>query len=267
MVSVKTIKFTKMSGAGNDFIFLGPDYASLKEWAPQGARYLCRRRLAVGADGLILVEKTFDGIFMHYYNSDGSRADFCGNGARCLVRFCVAKGVAPGPVTFRSEAGVHTGEVTDGGVRLSVQPPALIDDTELTIDGRLYAVTHVEAGVPHAVLLVSDIDGVDVEGLGREIRNHPSFGREGANADFVAAGDEGEFSIRTYERGVERETLACGSGCIAAAYVLREKGMTGDRVRLRVRSGAVLRAEFTPEATYLTGPADIVYEGEIELPR
>ncbi len=262
----KTIKFTKMSGAGNDFIFLGPDYAWLKESAPQAAINLCRRRLAIGGDGLILIEKTSDGIFMHYYNSDGSKADFCGNGARCLVHFCDAKGIAASPVTFRSEAGVHTGEVTDSGVRLSVTPPTLTDDTEITIDGRSYSLTHVEAGVPHAVLLVSDIDGVDVEGLGREIRNNPSFGSEGANADFVAAGDEGEFTIRTYERGVERETLACGSGCIAAAHVLREKGMTGDEVSLKVRSGAVLRAEFRPDAAYLTGPADIVYEGEIELP-
>ncbi|MFH1312748.1 MAG: diaminopimelate epimerase [Candidatus Eisenbacteria bacterium] len=267
---MKTIKFTKMSGAGNDFIFLGPEYASLKEWAPAGARYLCRRRLAVGADGLILVEKTSDGIFMHYYNSDGSKPAFCGNGARCLVRFCDAKGVAPSPVTFRSEAGVHTGEVTDCGVRLSVRPPRSIDEAEIQIDGESYAVTHVEAGVPHAVLLVSDTDAIDVDGLGREIRNHPSFGMEGANADFVGAGDGGEFSIRTYERGVERETLACGSGCIAAAHVLREKGMAGDRVRLKVRSGAVLTAEFAPDTTpavYLSGSADIVYEGEIELSR
>jgi diaminopimelate epimerase len=259
------IKFTKMSGAGNDFIFLGPEYVSLKDRASGIASKLCRRRLAVGADGLVLVEKTPDGIYMHYYNSDGSRAAFCGNGARCLVRFCVEKCIATSPVTFRSDAGVHTGEVTDSGVRLSVEPPSLVGETELSIDGHSHAATHVVAGVPHAVLLVDDIEAIDVEGLGREIRNHPVFGEAGANADFVAPGRTGAYAIRTFERGVERETLACGSGCIAAAHAIRGKGLAAGEVKLEVRSGAVLTAEFVDDAAYLSGPADIVYEGETDI--
>jgi diaminopimelate epimerase len=265
---VKRIKFTKMSGAGNDFIFLGPEYVSLKGWAPTGARTLCRRRVAIGADGLVLVEKNAGQVFMHYYNSDGSKAAFCGNGARCLVRFCDVKGIASSPVSFRSEAGTHTGEITDSGVRLSVDPPTLVAETDVEIAGQTLTVLHIDAGVPHAVLLVDDAETVDVEGLGREIRNHPIFGTEGANADFVSAAGGGEFAVRTYERGVEGETLACGSGCVAAACFLREKGMGGDSVSLRVRSGAVLTAEFAPggaSGVYLSGPADIVYEGEIAI--
>jgi diaminopimelate epimerase len=265
---VKTIEFTKMSGAGNDFIFLGPDYASLKAWAPAGARYLCRRRLAIGADGLVLVEKRPDEIFMHYYNSDGSKAAFCGNGGRCMVRFCDVKGIASSPITFRSEAGIHTGEITNTGVRLSVEPPTLVGETDIRIDGLSLTVAHIVAGVPHAVVLVEDTDSIDVEGLGRKIRNHPCFGSEGANADFVSAGRAGEFTVRTYERGVESETLACGSGCVAAAHFLRGRGMSGDSVNLRVRSGAVLTAEFCSGAAsgvYLNGSADIVYEGEIRI--
>jgi diaminopimelate epimerase len=261
------IEFSKMTGAGNDFVVLGPEYASLKSRAPELARRLCERRLSIGADGLILVD-TPGPLFMHYYNRDGSRASFCGNGARCFVLFCKIRGIAGGAVEFDTDSGRHRGEVLDGGVRVSMEPARLAEELSLTAAGTTYDGHLVRAGVPHAVILLESLDEVDVEGVGRLLRSDPVFGDAGANVNFVSGEAANGFSIRTYERGVERETLACGSGCVAAAYVLREEGRAGDRVALRVASGATLTIE-QPRgegaATNLVGPADLVFNGRLDI--
>ena len=263
------IRFTKMTGAGNDFVFLGPAFAGLAERAPELAVRLCARRNSVGADGLILVDDSGESIFMHYFNSDGSEADFCGNGARCFVRYCIEKSVTEGMVEFDTRSGRHLGEVTSEGVRVSMEAPALVGDVMLEVAGDNKLITLAEAGVPHAVLLSEDVAAIDVERLGREIRMHPHFAPRGANADFVGTGGRDGFPIRTYERGVEKETLACGSGCVAAALVLRSKNITGSRTAFRVASGDVLLVELPRKGeqgeAYLTGPARIVYEGETDL--
>lgn len=258
-----------MAGAGNDFVFLGPAFAGLKDRGPELAEKLCERRKSVGADGLIIVDNTGDSLFMHYFNSDGSEADFCGNGARCFVLYCIEKRMCEDGVEFGSRSGKHVGQVTPLGVRVSMGAPGLVGDSMLEIDGDTKLVTLAEAGVPHAVLLSEDVSSVDVEGLGRKIRMHPRFGLEGANVDFVGTGGREGFPIRTYERGVEKETLACGSGCVAAALVLRSKNVSGSRTAFRVASGDVLQVELPRKGeageTNLTGPAQIVYEGEVEL--
>jgi diaminopimelate epimerase len=258
-----------MTGAGNDFIVLGPAYAGLKDRAPELARRLSERGRSVGADGLVLVDDTGESILMHYFNRDGSEAGFCGNGARCFVLYCIEKEVCGEVVVFDTASGRHTGEVTSGGVRVSLEAPKLVGDSMLEIDGATKLVTLARAGVPHAVMLSEDVEKVDVAGLGRLIRMHPQFAPEGANADFVGTGGRDGFPIRTYERGVEGETLACGSGCVAAALVLRSKNITGSRTAFRVASGDVLTVELPPQGqegeAYLTGPAGIVYEGEVEL--
>jgi diaminopimelate epimerase len=263
------VKFSKMAGAGNDFVFLGPAYAGLRERAPGLAARLCERRKSIGADGLIIVDDGGDRVFMHYFNSDGSEASFCGNGARCFVLYCIEKKIRRGAVEFDSRAGRHTGAVTADGVRVSMEAPRIEGESMLEIDGRARLVTLAVAGVPHAVVLTEDVGAVDVAGLGRKIRMHPDFGPEGANADFVGTSGRGAFPIRTYERGVEKETLACGSGCVAAALVLRSKNIAGSRSAFRVASGDILNVELprqgeTGEA-YLTGPALTVYEGQIDL--
>jgi diaminopimelate epimerase len=261
------IEFSKMTGAGNDFVVLGPEYASLKSRAPDLARRLCARRVSVGADGLILVD-TPGPLFMHYYNRDGSRASFCGNGARCFVLYCKIRGIAGGTVEFDTDSGRHRGEVSSEGVRVSMEPARLEEELSLTAAGTTYSVHLVRAGVPHAVILMEGLEKVDVEGVGRLIRHDPVFGDEGANVNFVSGESVDGFSIRTYERGVEKETLACGSGCIAAAYVLREEGRAGDQVELRVASGAILTVE-QPRgegaATNLVGPADLVFNGRLDI--
>jgi len=263
------IRFTKMTGAGNDFVFLGPAFAALAGRAPELAVRLCERRNSVGADGLILVDDAGESIFMHYFNGDGSEADFCGNGARCFVHYCIENGLSGDMVEFDTRSGRHLGEMTSEGVRVSMEAPALVGDALLDVAGGNKLITLAEAGVPHAVLISEDVAGIDVERLGREIRMHQQFAPRGANADFVGTGRRDAFPIRTYERGVERETLACGSGCVAAALVLRSKNITGSRTAFRVASGDVLHVELPRKGehgeAYLTGPARIVYEGEIDL--
>jgi diaminopimelate epimerase len=262
------IEFTKMAGAGNDFVVLGPAYIGLTGRGPELARHLCRRRASVGADGLIVVDDKAEEIFMHYFNRDGSKADFCGNGARCLVYYCAAKGIASGAIAFRSGSGRHEGEVTADGASITMQMPVLIKEVMIDAGGSRYQVTLVDSGVPHAVILTQAIDSLEIEALGPDIRFHPTFGSEGANVDFVDIGGGDPYAIRTYERGVEGETLACGSGCVAAAQVLRLKNLAGRRVGLRTASGDELVIEFPPDRrdeVLLSGPVCIVYEGEIEF--
>lgn len=274
------IAFTKMSGAGNDFIFLGPEYGGLKPMLSGLSRVLCTRRTSVGADGLILVEQmggqAGGQITMHYFNSDGSRASFCGNGARCLVRYCVEKGIAESPVEFRSDSGIHVGEIIAEGVRIEVDAPVLLGQLEVGVDDQNYQVYLVDAGVPHAVILSRDVGSIKVEDVGRRIRNLPAFGREGANVDFVDTSSGPPFRIRTYERGVERETLACGSGCIASALVINFAGLAGASVSLEVASGDTLLVDLggSPDGgghphkrplAHLAGPAVITYEGQVEI--
>jgi len=261
------IEFTKMSGAGNDFIFLGPEYTSLKDRSSELARLLCPRGTSVGADGLIMVETSGDGIVMHYFNSDGSEASFCGNGARCLVLFCSIKDIATGEMEFRSGSGAHTGEATGRGVRVSMDAPRFVKDVLLKEGGDTYQVTLVEAGVPHAVIFSEGLADVDVEGIGAAIRHRDEFAPDGANVDFVEPA-VGHYLIRTYERGVEQETLACGSGCVAAALALKLKHGAGDVIDLKVASGDVLTVELPDGSSgiaHLVGPARVVYEGHAEL--
>jgi diaminopimelate epimerase len=261
------LEFTKMSGAGNDFIFLGPEYGHLRDSLPALAQKLCPRRTAVGADGLILVERAPEGLIMHYFNSDGSEASFCGNGARCLVLYCIEKGIAAGRVEFVSRSGKHWGERTARGIRVAVDMPALVRELEVRVGGNAYHTYLVDAGVPHAVVLSGSVGGIDVEALGSSMRHDPAFQPDGANVDFVGTEGHESFDLRTYERGVEHETLACGSGCAAAALVLRHVGLAGSNIALRVASGDLISVEMAGDGTseHLVGPAVIVYEGQLEL--
>lgn len=265
------IRFTKMSGAGNDFIFLGPEYAGLKSSLAGLAARLSPRRISVGADGLILVEKTAGGIVMHYFNSDGSEASFCGNGARCLVRYCAEKGIAEPPLDFRTGSGLHRGDLAEEGVRVDMEMPALVRQTTVCVDGREYRVHLVDAGVPHAVVLLDGIGTIDLETVGKKIRWDNAFQPQGANVDFVERSAGSPFGLRTYERGVEKETLACGSGCLASALVINVSGLAGDRVDLKVASGDIITVGLDRSSkdrnaqAFLAGPAAIVYEGEIEV--
>lgn len=248
-----------MSGAGNDFVLVeGP-----ARGAAALARRLCDRRRGVGADGLLVMTRDRGVPALDYRNADGSSA-FCGNGSRCAALWAAARGWAKGPAfVLRTSRGDLPVRLTGSG-RAEVSMPAprgLRLGLRLKALGRTWTVHFVDTGVPHAVVFVPAAGKVPVRELGRALRFHRAFGRAGANADFVEARRDG-LILRTYERGVEDETLACGSGAMAAAFVARALGRAGSPVRLKVRSGATLVASFDGTAT-LEGPGQVVYTGEI----
>jgi diaminopimelate epimerase len=263
------LTFFKMSGSGNDFVVfdaragLAPGLDSAETIVR-----LCARGTGVGADGVVFIEPATDALFrMRYHNADGSRAELCGNAALCSTRLAVEMGLTREghEFQFQTDSGPMRARMEGGVPEIFFAPVSEIKPTAPGIpplegEARLgYAV----AGVPHLVIACTDADQADVIGRGSVLRRHPSLPR-GANVNFVSASGS-EWRYRTYERGVEAETLACGTGAVATAILLTEWGKTEDPVRLRTSSGEVLTVrldrmgdEWHPS---LSGPARIVYEG------
>ncbi|MBD3368493.1 MAG: diaminopimelate epimerase [Candidatus Eisenbacteria bacterium] len=266
-----TLEFAKMTGAGNDFIVVDDRDMRIQDDARELAKHLCRRRVSVGADGLILVVPSTRCDFrMRYLNADGSEADLCGNGGRCVARFANEVGIAGRTMTFESRTGTHRAEiVSDESVRLAMPDPrALILDVELPLKGRRLTVHRVNTGVPHAVAEVEDLEDYPVVEIGRMIREHGAFVPEGTNADFVSVLDGSTIELRTYERGVEDETLACGTGAVAAAIIEGARGRVTPPVSVRTRGGPTLTVDFFMSDmgfcdVTLTGEARIVYRGTL----
>jgi diaminopimelate epimerase len=210
----------KMSGAGNDFVVLDAEQYRLVE--SQGAswiRKICRRGLSVGADGVLVVDPLADGtVRVRFFNPDGSSA-FCGNGSRCAARFAQRRGLAGSRMILRTEAGDVPAEILGERVRLTLPEPIDVGDVSVICAGRNLNGRLVRSGVPHFVVWS---DAIDEEPLGRwgpVVRHDPVFGTEGTNLDLIALRDDGQVAVRTWERGVNAETLACGSGAVAAARV------------------------------------------------
>jgi diaminopimelate epimerase len=266
-MSMEPLRFSKMSGCGNDFILVDNRDGSadaLMGDVPAFVRKVCTRRHSVGADGLILIEKSASADFSwRFHNADGSLAEMCGNGGRCAARFAHMKGIASDRMTFETLAGVLKAEVhADGRVKLQLtQPTELKLDYAIRLEGRELFLSSVDTGVPHAIIITDHIGRAPVATLGRSVRYHKSFPK-GTNVDFVEIVDGEHVKIRTYERGVEGETYACGTGAVAAAVVLKAKGATGDAVDMLTRGGETLRVYATDEV-YLEGDARVVYEGTL----
>ena len=282
-MSAAGVRFWKMSGAGNDFIVLAGPPESVGAEPSAFVRRVCRRGVGVGADGVLFVtpapaerpvgaqpptSRTAGAVLVHY-NADGGRSDFCGNGSRCAARFAVLQGFTGWPVLLQTDCGVLQAEPDGDRVRIEVPPPTPTILKRLVLNGTAYAGQFLTAGVPHFVLRVDDPAVVDVARLGAALRAHPDLGAAGANIDFVgpASRDGGPWRLRTFERGVEAETLACGSGAIAVAAVLAREGV-GSPIILKPTSGIDLRVDFAlgpdgPGAFHLTGEARVVYEGEL----
>lgn len=268
----KPIAFAKMSGTGNDFILID----NRDELFPEGiksklARSLCERRLGVGADGLILLERpSLRGcdIRMRIFNPDGSEAEMCGNGSRCLASFAYESGAARQKMTIQTLAGPVRAEVTDGYVEVELTPPGEIATVgELELEGARPEVFFVNTGVPHAVTFVQDLEAIDVRRLGRAIRFHKAFAPAGTNADFVAISGQNSIAIRTYERGVEDETLACGTGAAASALVAAWRQGWSGPVQVNVRSGEKLTIRFEGQpprydTAWLAGAVKTTFRGE-----
>jgi diaminopimelate epimerase len=266
------LKFTKMNGAGNDFVMLDNLDGSLKLGGAQIAS-LCDRHRGVGADGVLIVEKPANGadFRMRYYNADGGEAEMCGNGARCFARYASRLTGRDGAINFETQAGVIRAECEGDLVRLAMSDPrGLAPGTELATPQGKRVVHFVNTGVPHAVVYVDDLEWTDVRGLGAALRYHDHFQPKGTNANFAKITGPGEVSIRTYERGVEDETLACGTGVVAVALITAETAGAASPVSVKVRGGDVLRVGFEKiDGAYrnvtLTGPADFVFDGQIGI--
>ena len=262
------IPFVKMHGAANDFVVVDHRERYLPEPPDELFRRLCDRRRGVGADGVLLLERDPELDFaMRYHNADGVVAEFCGNGARCLARFALERGLGRGGmVRFRSGAGIKAARwAAGGGIELHFGLVARPGEPQaLEAAGRCFVGRAVGVGVPHLVIGVEAVEAVPVAEWGGALRRHPRFSPAGTNVDFAARTGPGRLAMRTFERGVEAETLACGSGAIAAAL---GAGQEGERspVEVLTAGGDVLVVSFEPvEGGYdvrLTGPAEAAFTG------
>lgn len=263
-----------MNGAGNDFVMLDNRDLALRLSREQIAR-LCDRHRGIGADGLLLVEPATGGgdFKMRYYNADGGEAEMCGNGARCFGRFVNAlHGEALKSVAFETLAGLISAEFEGERVRINMsEPHSLKLGQPLEVAGETLTVHSINTGVPHAVVFVDDLDKVDVQKLGSGLRCHEAFAPKGANANFVQVIAPGSIAIRTYERGVEGETLACGTGMVACGLIHHELTGAASPVAVKVKGGDTLSIGFASPAPHqyrdvtLFGPADFVFEGDAVL--
>lgn len=263
------IEFYKMSGSGNDFILIDGRQGQMPAAGrPEFARRVCRRRLSVGADGLIIIEPSNVADFKwHFLNADGSEAGMCGNGARCAARFACLIGAAGSRMRFETLAGLIRADVDSETVKIQMTDPnsnCMVED--LQVDDRTVSVHCIDTGVPHAVIAVEDLEDIDVDAIGRRIRYHRHFEPEGTNVNFIKTHTNGTVGIRTYERGVEAETLACGTGSVAGAIIASRLFDLEPPIRMIVRSGLPLDIDFTRtnegyREVYLKGEARVVYRG------
>ena len=277
----RMLRFTKMDGAGNDFILIDNRAGKVDLNRSQIAR-LCDRHRGIGADGVLLLERPSDhaDFRMRYFNADGGEAEMCGNGARCFARFANKMAGAGGKISFETPAGVISAEMIGDLVTLQMTEPT---DLRLNIPLQIGAekkIAHfINSGVPHVVVPVARVGDVDVPQEGSTIRHHEMFSPKGANVNFIEKRGPNKIAVRTYERGVENETLACGTGVVASALVFAFTENEKGPITVVARGGDELRVGFEridpPPLGFgaagkqfrnvtLTGPAEFVFEGTIE---
>ena len=287
--NVKIINFTKMTGAGNDFIVVDNRSGLIKKNIREIAKKLSNRKFSIGGDGLIFLEKsstigrlpagrqgpasgrkTAD-IRMRLWNPDGSEAEMCGNGVRCLAKFAVDKHVTGPKLSIETPAGTIYAEVKGLSVKAKmIAPKDLKLNFRIGIKGRKELLNFINTGVPHAVKLVGSVDSCDVLGLGETIRHHDYFAPRGTNVDFVSLRKGSAIDIRTYERGVEGETLACGTGSTAAALVTATLKNLKSPVSVHTHGGEVLKVYFSKRGmafheVYLEGRIQCSFEGGVKI--
>jgi len=265
---VTPVKITKMSGAGNDFIVLdAPGAAAIGEDLAAWTRAVCRRGLSVGADGVLVVTPEAEGrVRVDFRNPDGSVA-FCGNGTRCAARYAAARGWCGERTLLSTAVGPVPAEIRNGRVRLTLPPPVDRGALVLTARGTRFEGRWVDSGVPHFVVPVEDVATVPLASFGPLLRADPAWGPSGANVDVVSRAADGSHHVRTWERGVENETLACGTGAVAAALAARLLG-AGETVRIVPASGIPLEVTLpgdprAPSSAELAGDARFVFEGTL----
>lgn len=268
---MEKIEFFKMSGSGNDFIIVDNrdgivDEADLLYFIVK----VCRRKMSVGADGFILVENAEGADFKwRFFNSDGSVAEMCGNGARCVARFAYLNGIVGPDMSFETGAGIVEAQVAGESVKIKMTDPSdLKTDYTLELKDRSVSVSSINTGVPHVVIVTDTLDDVEVVKMGREIRLHDMFAPAGTNVNFICPIKDDTIGIRTYERGVEDETLACGTGSVAGALILARKVKIDGPINVLTRSGGKLKIYYkennaTYQDVYLEGDARVIYRAKL----
>lgn len=254
------LNFYKYQGTGNDFVMVDNRGETFPKTDTELVAFLCDRKFGIGADGLILLENDLKEDFrMIYYNADGRPGSMCGNGGRCLVAFAKLLGVIDDKTTFTAVDGLHEASIKNGTVSLRMQ-----DVSEIRQESNY---TFLNTGSPHHVQIVNNLAEANIYEEGKRLR-YGLYGEKGSNINFVEPLDDGTFSVRTYERGVEDETLSCGTGVTATALAMHKLGKTSkEEVTVKTLGGA-LRVRFDPLSNgyrhiYLIGPAKLVYRGEI----
>ncbi|WP_053992576.1 diaminopimelate epimerase [Mangrovimonas sp. TPBH4] len=256
------LTFYKYQGTGNDFVMIDNRQEIFDKNDTKQVAFLCDRRFGIGADGLILLENHPEYDFkMVYYNADGNESSMCGNGGRCLVAFAKHLGVIENKATFEAVDGLHHATVDNNIVHLQMQDVDLVEQHDSHV--------FLNTGSPHHVEFNSNLDDMDVKTEGAKIRYSDLYGKPGSNINFVNKIEDGFFAVRTYERGVEDETLSCGTGVTAVAIAMHHTGETDrDTIALQVQGGQ-LQVSFEVENghyknVWLIGPATFVFKGEIE---
>lgn len=266
------LRFTKMNGAGNDFVMIDNRSGDVQLTREQIAR-ICDRHRGVGADGILLIEPSTNGadFRMRYYNADGGEAEMCGNGARCFARFAERVAGAQPHVSFETPAGLIGAELLGENVRLQMSEPRDVRlNIRIDIPNESLDAHFINSGVPHVVVPVGKIERVDVKRIGAAVRQHAMFAPAGTNVNFAETRSLGRIAIRTYERGVEDETLACGTGVVASALTYAATHDVGSPVHVLVRGGSEMEVGFTKRGdtfadVTLTGSAEFVFEGTIDV--
>jgi diaminopimelate epimerase len=272
MLNGNMLRFTKMDGAGNDFILIDNRAGDIHLDRSQIA-HLCDRHRGIGADGILLLENPSNhaDFRMRYFNADGGEAEMCGNGARCFARFANKMAGAEGKISFETPAGVITAELAGDLVTLQMtEPTDLRLSVRLQIGAEKKIVHFINSGVPHVVVPVAQLGNVDVPREGAAIRYHEMFAPKGANVNFIEKRGADKIAVRTYERGVEDETLACGTGVVASALIFAATENVKGPIGVLARGGDELRVGFEKidkqfRSVTLTGPAEFVFEGTIEI--
>ena len=284
---MKHIYFTKLSGAGNDFILIDKKINPEIELSPQIIDKLCKRHTGIGADGVLLISDLEGHAFeMKYFNADGSTGSLCANGARCAIRYGNVSGrLALDKIKFIANGIEYTGQVLENSqIKFFLNhPKKMKQNFKIKAANQLIPASYVHTGSPHIVIKINDVlkNPADVNSfyneindfpvfeLGREIRYHKDFAPEGTNVNFVQF-NNGEINIRSYERGVEEETLACGTGSVAAALIAFVQNNFNPPIKIHPRSGDELTVDFKIEGQKvqelsLTGPAEIIFNGELSI--
>lgn len=259
------LKFYKYQGAGNDFVLVDNRENSINQLNKESVALLCDRRFGVGADGLMLLENLPGYDFkMVYYNADGNEGSMCGNGGRCIVAFAKQLGIITDTTKFLATDGVHHAKISADGKWVSLQ---MIDVVEINRDGEAYV---LNTGSPHYVKLATDLTIKDVYNEGYAIRNNAIYKADGINVNFTEKTDEGYF-VRTFERGVENETYACGTGVTAVALAMAKHNSQFGTINTPIKVlGGNLNIRFDHDGEkfsniFLEGPAELVFDGEITV--